>query len=106
MYKITTNAKGSRFMEISDSHLQTIEKYTLFEDLTDSNGIVDEMVLEKLRLTVRALIDAHPEMGDLVEFCREVLFHDNMKAFGLNELMQLYSQVRSELSNGGNEDNA
>ena len=46
MYEISTNAKGSRQMDIADSHLETIRKYALFEQLVDSNGIIDEMVLE------------------------------------------------------------
>ena len=41
MYTIQTNASGTRSMEISDAHLQTIEKYSLFQHLIDSNGIID-----------------------------------------------------------------
>ena len=48
MYTIQTNASGTRCMEISEENLQTIEKYALFQHLIDSNGIVDESVLEKL----------------------------------------------------------
>ena len=80
MYEIQTNAKGSRQMFVTDENLKTIEKYGLFQQLVDSSGIIDEMVLEKLRLNVRALID----------LCQDVLFHDNMKAFGLNQLVKLY----------------
>ena len=58
--------------------------------LVDSSGIIDEMVLEKLRLNVRALIEAEPDKADLVDLCQGVLFHDNMKAFGLNQLVKLY----------------
>lgn len=90
MYEISTNAKGSRQMDIADSHLETIRKYALFEQLVDSNGIIDEMVLEKLRLNVRALMEAHPENADLVDLCRGVLYHDNMKAYGLGQLARLY----------------
>ena len=90
MYEISTNAKGSRQMDIADSHLETIRKYALLEQLVDSNGIIDEMVLEKLRLNVRALMEAHPENADLVDLCRSVLFHDNMKAYGLGQLARLY----------------
>ena len=53
MYEIQTNAKGSRQMSVTDENLKTIEKYGLFQQLVDSNGIIDEMVLEKLRLNVR-----------------------------------------------------
>ena len=44
MYTIQTNASGTRSMEISEKHLETIEKYSLFQQLIDSNGIVDETV--------------------------------------------------------------
>lgn len=56
--KIQTNSSGSRSIEISEDHLQTIEKYQLFRDLIDSNGYVDEQVLDKLKLNVRALLEA------------------------------------------------
>ena len=46
MYTIQTNASGTRSMEISEENLQTIEKYALFQHLIDSNGIVDESVLD------------------------------------------------------------
>lgn len=45
--KIQTNSSGTRSIEIHESHLQTIEKYQLFRDLIDSNGYVDEQVLDK-----------------------------------------------------------
>ena len=57
MYTIQTNASGTRSMEISEENLQTIEKYALFQHLIDSNGIVDESVLEKLKLNIRSLIN-------------------------------------------------
>lgn len=46
MYKIQANQSGTRSIEVSDQHLQTIEKYSLLRDLIDSNGIIDEMVLD------------------------------------------------------------
>ena len=55
MYTIQTNASGTRSMEISEKHLETIEKYSLFQQLIDSNGIVDETV--SVRLT-----PAHPSL--------------------------------------------
>ena len=51
MYEIQTNAKGSRQMFVTDENLKTIERYGLFQQLVDSSGIIDEMVLEKLRRT-------------------------------------------------------
>lgn len=90
MYEIQANAKGSRHLKISDGHLETIEKYSLFHGLVSSTGIVDDLVLEKLCMNVRSLIEAHPDNGDLLDFCKEVLYHDNMKPFGLSRLMALY----------------
>ena len=48
MYRIQTNSSGTRSIEITEEHLQTIEDYHFFRDLIDSNGYVDEQVLDKL----------------------------------------------------------
>ena len=45
MTKIQTNSSGTRSIDITDEHLQTIEDYQLLRDLIDSNGYVDEDVL-------------------------------------------------------------
>ena len=95
MYTITTNKSGTRSMGISDAHLLTIEKYQLFSGLVDSNGIVDESVLNKLKLTVRSLIASQEDCNDLLDLCVEVLFHDNMKALGLSALMAVYREWKS-----------
>ena len=58
MYKIQANQSGTRSIEVSDLHLETIDKYQLLRNLVDSNGIIDEGVLEKLKLNVRALLEA------------------------------------------------
>ena len=92
MYTITTNKSGTRSIAISEEHLCTIEKYQLFSGLVDSNGIVDESVLDKLKLTVRALIASQENCKDLLSLCVEVLFHDNMKALGLSALMIVYNE--------------
>ena len=84
--------KGSRSMTISDEHLETIEKYSLFANLLDSNGIVDESVLNKLKLTVRSLIASQEDCKDLLDLCVDVLFHDNMKALGLSALIAVYNE--------------
>ena len=74
MYTIQTNASGTRSMEISEEHLKTIEKYALFQQLIDSNGIVDESVLDKLKLNVRSLIAAQTEnCKDLLDLCIDVI---------------------------------
>ena len=70
MYTIQTNASGTRSMEISEKHLETIEKYSLFQQLIDSNGIVDETVLDKLKLNIRSLIASMEENSkDLLDLC-------------------------------------
>lgn len=89
--KIQTNPSGTRSIEILDTHLQTIEKYQLLRDLIDSNGYVDEQVLEKLKLNVRALLEAQAGLDkDLLDLCLDVIYHPNMKAFGLQQLVLLY----------------
>ncbi len=91
MYTIQTNASGTRSMEISEENLQTIEKYALFQHLIDSNGIVDESVLDKLKLNIRSIIAADTDnCKDLLDLCIDVIYNKNMKAFGLNELIKLY----------------
>ncbi|MCR4765274.1 MAG: hypothetical protein K5856_03760 [Bacteroidaceae bacterium] len=93
MYSIQTNQSGTRSMQISDEHLATIRKYGLFNNLTDSNGFVDESVLEKLKLGVRSLIAAESgDIKDLLTLCIDVIYHDNMKAFGLQKLIGLYNE--------------
>ena len=92
MYTITTNKSGTRSIAISEEHLCTIEKYQLFSGLVDSNGIVDESVLDKLKLTVRSLIASQEDCKDLLSLCVEVLFHENMKALGLSALIALYDE--------------
>ena len=46
MYQIEANISKSKYIEVSDEHLETIRKYSLLKDLIDSNGIVDESVVE------------------------------------------------------------
>lgn len=91
MYTIQANPSGTRSMEISEENLVTIEKYSLFQHLIDSNGIVDEAVLEKLKLNIRSLIASQEEDSkDLFDLCIDVIYHNNMKAFGLQQLIKLY----------------
>ena len=91
MYTIQTNPSGTRSMEISETHLETIDKYALFQGLIDSNGIVDESVLDKLKLNVRSLIASMEENSkDLLDLCIDVIYHNIMKAFGLHQLILLY----------------
>ena len=91
MYTIQANPSGTRSMEISEENLVTIEKYSLFQHLIDSNGIVDEAVLEKLKLNIRSLIASQEEDSkELFDLCIDVIYHNNMKAFGLQQLIKLY----------------
>ena len=91
MYTIQANPSGTRTMEVSEENLRTIEKYALFRHLIDSNGIVDEAVLDKLKLNIRSLIASQEEDSkDLLDLCIDVIYHNNMKAFGLQQLIKVY----------------
>lgn len=91
MYKIQTNQSGTRSIEISEEHLMTIDKYLLFRDLIDSNGFIDELVLEKLKLNIRSLLESENGKDKaLLNLCFDVIYHQNMKAFGLQQLVILY----------------
>lgn len=91
MYTIQANSSGTRSIEVSEENLRTIEKYSLFQHLIDSNGIVDEEVLEKLKLNIRSLIVAKDsDTKDLLDLCIDVIYHNNMKAFALHQLILLY----------------
>lgn len=97
MYTIQANPSGTRSLEISEDNLTTIEKYGLFCHLIDSNGIIDESVLEKLRLNIRSLIASQEEDSkDLLDLCIDVIYHNNMKAFGLQQLIKLYLEWLSK----------
>lgn len=89
--KIQANSSGTRSIDINDQHLQTIERYQLFRDLIDSSGYVDEQVLDKLKLNIRALLEGQAGLDkDLLNLCLDVIYHHNMKAFGLQQLVLLY----------------
>ncbi len=91
MFKIQTNQSGTRTIEISEAHLQTIDEYQLFRDLIDSNGYVDEQVLDKLKLNLRSLLESEAGKDKrLLDLCLDVIYHANMKAFGLQQLVLLY----------------
>ena len=91
MYKIQSNQSGSRSIDITEKHLETIEKYQLFRDLIDSHGFVDEQVLDKLKLNVRSLLESETGRdNDLLDLCLDVIYHANMKSFGLQQLIVLF----------------
>ncbi|WP_027449636.1 hypothetical protein [Xylanibacter brevis] len=92
MNKIQANASGTRSIEVTEQHLATIEQYQLLRDLIDSNGYVDEQVLDKLRLNIRSLLEssAGEDSKALLDLCLDVIYHPNMKAIGLQNLLNLY----------------
>ena len=91
MYKIQTNSSGTRSILISEEHLQTIEDYQFFRDLIDSNGYVDE----------RSLLESEAGKDKrLLDLCLDVIYHNNMKAYGLQQLVLLFINWK----NRGNDD--
>lgn len=99
MHTIQANAKGTRTLQVSDDNLATIKKYSLFDGLVDSTGIVDEGVLDKLKMNIRSLITADTgDCTDLLNLCIDVIYNDNMKAFGLQNLIKLYDQLKDTIS--------
>ena len=105
MYKIQSNQSGTRSIEISEAHLQTINKYQLFRGLIDSNGFVDEQVLEKLKLNIRAMLETDTlKDKDLLDLCLDVIYHPNMKAFGLQQLVLLYIKWMDQNNNSDTEE--
>jgi len=99
MARIQTNSSGTRSIEVSEQHLQTIEQYQLLRDLIDSNGYVDEQVLDKLKLNIRSLLESEAGRDKaLLDLCLDVVYHPNMKALGLQNLYQLYIDWKNQNS--------
>ena len=91
MAKIQTNSSGTRSIEVNDEHLQTIDDYQLLRDLIDSTGYVDEDVLDKLKLNIRSMLESEAGRDKrLLDLCLDVVYHPNMKAYGLQQLVMLY----------------
>jgi hypothetical protein len=89
--EIKANAKGSRYIEVTEKHLETIKEYSLFHNLVGCDGYVDDTTLEKLRYNVRALLETGKSSDkDLLDLCFDVIYHRDMKALGLRNLMLLY----------------
>ena len=56
-----------------------------------------------MRLNLRSLIASREEdIKDLLDLCIDVIYHNNMKAFGLQQLIQLYLKWLSEPSDEEN----
>lgn len=91
MTKIQANSSGTRTIEVTDEHLQTIEDYQLLRDLIDSNGYIDEDVLNKLKLNIRSMLESEAGKDKrLLDLCLDVVYHPNMKAYGLQQLVLLF----------------
>ena len=59
----------------------------------NSNGIIDEDLLDKLRLNIRSLLANEENTSkELLDLCLDVIYHKYMKAFGLHQLILLYIQ--------------
>ena len=59
--------------------------------------IMDESVLDKLKLNIRSLITSEEGNNkELLDLCIDVIYHNNMKAFGLHQLILLYIQWEKE----------
>ena len=96
--KIQANATGTRSIEVSDQHLATIEKYQLFRNLIDSTDYVDEQVLDKLKFNIRGLLESQDGVDkDLLNLCLDVIYHPNMKAFGLQQLVLLFINWKNQV---------
>ena len=73
-------------------------------NLVDSNGIIDETVLDKLKFNVRSILESSQETDkELLDLCLDVIYNNNMKAFGLNQLVSLYINWKdqNQEENGG-----
>lgn len=105
-YKIQTNASGTRSITVSEEHLNTIKKYSLLKNLIDSNGIINESVLDKLKLNIRSILESEPETNrELLDLCLDVIYNNNMKAFGLHQLVMLFIKWDEDSKQESNIDN-
>lgn len=96
MAKIQANSSGTRSIEVTEQHLQTLEDYQLLRDLIDSHGYVDEEVLDKLKLNIRALLESESGRDKaLLDLCLDVIYNPNMKAFGLQQLFMKYMEWKN-----------
>ena len=97
MYTIQANESGTRSISVSDENLKTIRQFSLFQLLVDSSGIITEQSLDKLKLNIRSLLTT-PQGSDkaLLDLCIDVIYHRDMKALGLKNLIALYDQWNKE----------
>lgn len=98
--KIIANAKGSRTIEVTDLHMETLRRYALLKNLIDSNGIIDESVVDKLKLNVRSILESQQAADKrLLDLCLDVIYNPNMKALGLHNLVLLYIEYTKNKDN-------
>lgn len=92
MQLIQANERGTRSIAVTEQHFNTLRKYSLLKNLVDSNGFIDESVLEKLQLNLRSLLESAPkeEQQSLMSLAFDVIYNLNMKAFGLHQLILAY----------------
>ena len=97
MYTIQANESGTRSINVSDENLKTIRQFSLFQLLVDSSGIITEQSLDKLKPNIRSLLTT-PQGSDkaLLDLCIDVIYHRDMKALGLKNLIALYEQWNKE----------
>ena len=52
---------------------------------------MNEAVLDKLRLNIRSILESEGTGdNDLLSLCLDVIYHPNMKALGLHNLIMMY----------------
>ena len=100
MYDIQLNESGTRHLTITRENLQTLHKYNLLAGLENSTGYITENELDKLKLSIRALIanGSGEDTKDLLDLCIDVIYHDKMKAFGLKNLLAVYEEYVARLA--------
>ena len=95
--KIQANHSGTRSIEVTEQHLKTLDKYALLRNLVDSNGFIDESVLDKLKLNVRSMLELEAGKDkELLDLCLDIIYNNNMKAFGLHQLVLLYIDWKNQ----------
>ena len=95
--KIQANHSGTRSIEVTEQHLKTLDKYALLRNLVDSNGFIDESVLDKLKLNVRSMLESKAGKDkELLDLCLDIIYNNNMKAFGLHQLVLLYIDWKNQ----------
>jgi hypothetical protein len=97
--KIIANAKGSRTIEVTDLHMETLRRYVLLKNLIDSNGIIDESTVDKLKYNCRSILESQTEVDrQLMDLCLDVVYNSDMKAIGLHNLVLAFIEWENQQS--------